>query len=32
MTIKDLELLYDYGYWANGKLVPIEHFFSDAEL
>jgi uncharacterized damage-inducible protein DinB len=23
MTVKDLERLYDYGYWANGKLVPV---------
>ena len=20
MTVKDLEILYDYGYWANDKL------------
>ena len=23
MTVKDLERLYDYGYWANRKLVPV---------
>ena len=23
MTVKDLERLYDYGYWANGKLLPV---------
>ena len=23
MTIKDLEVLYDYGYWANGKLFEV---------
>ena len=23
MTVKDLEVLYDYGYWANGKLLHV---------
>lgn len=23
MTVKDLERLYDYGYWANGKLFDV---------
>lgn len=23
MTVKDLERLYDYGYWANRKLEPV---------
>jgi uncharacterized damage-inducible protein DinB len=23
MTVKDLERLYDYGYWANRKLFPV---------
>ena len=23
MTIKDLEVLYDYGYWANRKLFAV---------
>ena len=23
MTVKDLEVLYDYGYWANGKLFNV---------
>ena len=23
MTVKDLEGLYDYGYWANGKLFDV---------
>ena len=23
MTVKDLEVLYDYGYWANGKLFDV---------
>jgi uncharacterized damage-inducible protein DinB len=23
MTVKDLEALYDYGYWANGKLFNV---------
>lgn len=23
MTVKDLERLYDYGYWANKKLLPV---------
>jgi uncharacterized damage-inducible protein DinB len=23
MTVKDLERLYDYGYWANGKLFQV---------
>jgi uncharacterized damage-inducible protein DinB len=23
MTVKDLEVLYDYGYWANGKLFHV---------
>jgi uncharacterized damage-inducible protein DinB len=23
MTVKDLERLFDYGYWANGKLLPV---------
>jgi uncharacterized damage-inducible protein DinB len=23
MNVKDLETLYDYGYWANGKLRPV---------
>ena len=23
MTVKDLERLYDYGYWANRRLVPV---------
>jgi len=23
MTVKDLEVLYDYGYWANGKLFQV---------
>jgi uncharacterized damage-inducible protein DinB len=23
MTIKDVERLYDYGYWANRKLMPV---------
>ena len=23
MTVKDLELLYDYGYWANKKLLAV---------
>jgi uncharacterized damage-inducible protein DinB len=23
MTVKDLEDLYDYGYWANGKLFEV---------
>jgi uncharacterized damage-inducible protein DinB len=23
MTVNDLERLYDYGYWANRKLVPV---------
>ena len=23
MTVRDLERLYDYGYWANRKLVPV---------
>ena len=23
MTVKDLERLYDYGYWANKKLLVV---------
>jgi len=23
MTVKDLEILYDYGYWANGILFNV---------
>ena len=23
MTVKDLEVLYDYGYWANRKLIAV---------
>jgi len=23
MTVKDLERLYDYSYWANRKLVQV---------
>ncbi len=23
MTVKDLEDLYDYGYWANSKLFEV---------
>src|SRR2546425_7147022 len=23
MTVKDLEVFYDYGYWANGKLFDV---------
>lgn len=23
MTVKDLEVLFDYGYWANGKLFEV---------
>jgi len=23
MTVKDLETLYDYSYWANAKLLPV---------
>lgn len=23
MTVKDLERLYDYGYWANHKLIAV---------
>ena len=23
MTVKDLEDVYDYGYWANGKLFDV---------
>ena len=23
MTVKDLERLYDYGYWANAKLLSV---------
>ena len=23
MTVKDLEALYDYGYWANRKLFDV---------
>ena len=23
MTVKDLEVLYDYGYWANNKLFQL---------
>ena len=23
MTVRDLERMYDYGYWANRKLVPV---------
>jgi uncharacterized damage-inducible protein DinB len=23
MTVKDLQVLYDYGYWANGKLFEV---------
>ena len=23
MTVKDLERLYDYGYWANKKLLAV---------
>lgn len=23
MTVKDLENLYDYGYWANRKLIHV---------
>jgi hypothetical protein len=23
MTIKDLQTLYDYGYWAHGKLSEV---------
>jgi uncharacterized damage-inducible protein DinB len=23
MTVKDIERLYDYGYWANRKLMPV---------
>ena len=23
MTVKDLEVLYDYGHWANGKLFQV---------
>jgi uncharacterized damage-inducible protein DinB len=23
MTVKDLETLYDYGYWANRKLFDV---------
>jgi len=23
MTVKDLEVLFDYGYWANGKLLEV---------
>ena len=23
MTVKDVERLYDYGYWANRKLMPV---------
>ena len=23
MTVKDLEVLYDYGYWANGRLFNV---------
>ncbi|HYM23255.1 MAG TPA: DinB family protein [Vicinamibacterales bacterium] len=23
MTVKDIQALYEYGYWANGKILPV---------
>ena len=32
MTIKDLEVLYDYGYWANRKLFAVVSQLTSEEL
>ena len=32
MTVKDLETLYDYSYWANAKLCPVVSSLSREEF
>jgi uncharacterized damage-inducible protein DinB len=32
MTVKDLEALFDYGYWANGKLFDVLSQLTDEQF
>jgi uncharacterized damage-inducible protein DinB len=32
MTVKDLERLYDYGYWANAKLFAVVSGLTPAQF
>lgn len=32
MAVKDIETLYDYGYWANGKLFSVISQLTDEEF
>jgi uncharacterized damage-inducible protein DinB len=32
MTVKDLETLYDYSYWANAKIIAVVSTLTDEEF